>query len=105
MSERKRAGAQEKTSAASNDGSMRHHFNSDADQDEARRILDRVQREASGLEGMSRRAIDRVAKHVTTGDENAEDAVELWSARIGRALGLIITLAIMGWLLFYLLQS
>ncbi|MFC4623766.1 hypothetical protein ACFO1V_00715 [Daeguia caeni] len=106
MNERKRSGASphEVASDASADGTYRHDFR-DADQQESRRILDLVQREAFGLEAMSRHTMKRMAQHITVGDANAEDAVELWSARIGRALGLIVSLAIMGWLLFHLLQS
>jgi len=33
------------------------------------------------------------------------DAVELWATRVGRGLGFLITLAIIVWLIFYLMQS
>ena len=65
-------------------------------QEEARRILDRLEREQSGAEGMVRRS---------AADAPGNDVVELWATRVGRGLGFLITLAIIVWLIFYLMQS
>lgn len=68
--------------------------------EESRRILERIQREqepAGG--GLLRRARD----HVAAADADASDPIELWGTRIGRAIGLVITIAIFGFLLIYIL--
>lgn len=74
-------------------------------QDEAQRILDRLAREQIGAEGIVRRGLSRTAEHLSANDAPENDPIELWATRVGRGLGLIITLAIIGWLLFYLMQS
>jgi hypothetical protein len=74
-------------------------------QEEARRILDRLEREQIGADGLVRRGFARTANHVAAGDAPENDRIEIWATRIGRTLGLLITLAIIVWLLIYLMQS
>ncbi|RLL73562.1 hypothetical protein D8666_15485 [Ochrobactrum soli] len=74
-------------------------------QEEARRILERLEREQTGAEGIVRRGFARTATHLAAGDTPENDRIELWATRIGRTLGLLITLAIIVWLVFYLMQS
>lgn len=71
---------------------------------EAGRILDRLARE-SGPGSLMARAVDGVRGHVTARDDKAEDAIELWGTRIGRALGLLITVALFAWLILLLLRG
>lgn len=74
-------------------------------QEEARRILDRLEREQIGADGLVRRGFARTANHLAAGDAPENDLIEIWATRIGRTLGLLITLAIIVWLLIYLMQS
>lgn len=74
-----------------------------SEQAEARRILERVQCEATG--SLVQRRLARTARHLSAEDVDKTDAVEVWSTRIGRWLGSIITLAIIVWLIIYLLQG
>jgi hypothetical protein len=74
-------------------------------QEEARRILDRLEREQIGADGLVRRGFARTANHLADGDAPENDRIEIWATRIGRTLGLLITLAIIVWLLIYLMQS
>ncbi|KYB45529.1 hypothetical protein AB664_38920, partial [Brucella anthropi] len=74
-------------------------------QDEAQRILERLEREQTGPEGIVRRGLSRTASHLAANDAPENDPIELWATRIGRGLGLIITLAIIVWLISYLIQS
>ncbi|MBC2887375.1 hypothetical protein H7Q97_18505 [Ochrobactrum sp. CM-21-5] len=73
-------------------------------QEEARRILDRLEREQTGAEGIVRRGLTRTASHLSASDAPKNDRIELWATRIGRVLGLLITLAVIIWLVFYLMQ-
>lgn len=73
-------------------------------QEEARRILERLERETTGVEGVVRRGLARAADHLSAGDAPENDRIELWATRIGRALGLLITLAIIFFLITYLMQ-
>lgn len=75
------------------------------EQEEARRILDRLQHEASVTDTLVQRGIARTAKHLSAQDIDKNDPVEVWSTRIGRSLGILITLAIIVWLIIYLLQG
>ncbi|MFD1199776.1 hypothetical protein ACFQ3K_15850 [Brucella gallinifaecis] len=74
-------------------------------QDEARRILERLEREQTGAEGLLRRGFSRTANHLAAHDAPENDKIELWATRAGRWLGLIITLAIIVWLISYLMKS
>lgn len=74
-------------------------------QDEAERILERLAREPTGPQAMVRRGLSRTSKHLSADDAPENDPIELWATRVGRWLGLIITLAIIVWLISYLMQS
>lgn len=71
---------------------------------ESRRILDRVARE-SAADGASFmvRSTNRVRDHLNASDVDPDDRIEIVGTRIGRAIGFVITLAIIGWLIFYIL--
>ncbi|MCR5856793.1 hypothetical protein [Mesorhizobium sp. J428] len=71
---------------------------------ESRRILDRVAKESSA-DGASfvGRGVDRLKGHLHADDVDQADSIEVWGTRVGRAIGFLITLAILGWLLFYIL--
>ncbi|WP_343315099.1 hypothetical protein AAIB41_16530 [Brucella sp. BE17] len=70
---------------------------------ESRRILERL--EQSGADSMVRRGLTRTASHFAADDAPENDHIEVWATRIGRFIGLLITLAIIGWLLLYLLSN
>ncbi len=73
---------------------------------ESRRILDRVAKESSSdTASFVGRGVDRLKGHLTADDVDQTDDVEVWASRVGRGLGFLITLAILGWLLFYLFGS
>lgn len=73
------------------------------DEQESRRILDRVARESDsgGLSQVST-ALGAARRRIEGDMPQGADPVEYWGTRIGRFLGLLITLAIVGWLLLYL---
>jgi hypothetical protein len=73
---------------------------------ESRRILERVARETdpAGNSFLSRRA-RRIHDHVTAADADRADPVEVWGTRIGRTLGLLLTLCLMAWLAFYIVRG
>lgn len=76
-----------------------------AEQNESRRILDRVERDSSGgIAGTSvmARAVERSKNHLAAGDADQSDPIELWGTRIGRALGLILVAGLAVWLILYL---
>lgn len=78
----------------------------DERQQEARRILDRIEREsASGGAGLLMRGVGRTARHLSAHDVDKSDNLEVWGTRIGRLLGLLFMLAIIAWLFIYLMQS
>lgn len=69
---------------------------------ESRRILDRVAKESAADASLMGRGVDRLRGHLNAADVDPTDPVELWASRVGRGLGFLITLAIIGWLLVYL---
>lgn len=71
-------------------------------EEEARRILDRLEQESAGVEGYVRRRAGQAAKHLSAQDADPDDKIELWATRIGRLLGMILSLAIIVWLVLYL---
>jgi hypothetical protein len=69
---------------------------------EARRILDRVDRESAAAgDSALARAASRMRKHFSASDEPTDDNVEIWGKRIGRTLGLALFL----FLLVYLART
>ena len=69
--------------------------NRDADgKDESRRILDRLARES-----------DPSGPVTSARNQRQDDPIEYWGTRIGRGLGLAITLALVIWFAFYIARS
>ena len=72
--------------------------------EEARRILDRVAKESeAGGRSFAARGADRVRGHLAATDADQADLVEVWGTRIGRVLGLVVFIGLVGWLLTYIL--
>ncbi|WP_374832111.1 hypothetical protein [Paenochrobactrum pullorum] len=72
---------------------------------ESEDILARIKLETgSGATGVIARSFNRGREHLKASDLDAQDRVEVWATRFGRILGLIIMLAMMVWLVLYLLQ-
>ena len=71
---------------------------------ESRRILDRVSREVDGGSLMMR-ATSGLRRHVTARDGEADDSIDRWGTRIGRSLALILTLALVIWLITFLIRG
>jgi hypothetical protein len=80
--------------------------NDDGDrrQRESRRILERVSMEESGGTVFGRVA-GRLHDHVAASDTDPTDWAEHWGTRIGRTIGLAVTIVLIGWLLLYLLGA
>lgn len=69
---------------------------------ESKRILDRIAQEGDALTSFASRGARKLGDHVNATDVDQDDWAEKWGSRIGRGLGLLITIAIVGWLLVYL---
>ena len=79
-----------------------------AEENESRRILDRVARDTSGgIAGTSvmARAVERSKNHLAAGDADHSDPIELWGTRIGRVLGLAFVVGLAVWLILYLARG
>jgi hypothetical protein len=76
----------------------------DPQEQESRRILERVSMEESGGTVLGRTA-ERIRDHVAASDADRNDWAEYWGTRIGRTLGLIITVVLIAWLFLYLLGA
>ncbi|MCC2689567.1 MAG: hypothetical protein K0S21_2370 [Rhizobiaceae bacterium] len=48
---------------------------------------------------------ERIRDHVAASDADRNDWAEYWGTRIGRTLGLIITVVLIAWLFLYLLGA
>ncbi|PYE87993.1 hypothetical protein C7477_10935 [Phyllobacterium leguminum] len=81
---------------------MQEQKNNDEGQAEARRILDRINRESDPDHGMVARGFERAKNHLSAADADQADAIEVWGTRIGRVLGLVLVAAAILWLLSYL---
>lgn len=73
-----------------------------SDRDESRRILDRIQQENNVSGGLIGRGTERMRRHLAADDTDQSDPIEVMGTRIGRGLALVVTIAIVGWLLYYL---
>jgi hypothetical protein len=73
---------------------------------ESRRIIERVARETDpgGTSFMARTA-KGARDHVTAADADQSDPIEYWGTRIGRALGLIVAIGLLIWLVLFVIQS
>lgn len=72
------------------------------DEQESRRILDRVARESGPLGGSeTARAAREALDHLAGRDAPADDPVEVWGRRIGRILGVIVAIYLLGQLFLH----
>jgi hypothetical protein len=73
---------------------------------ESRRILERVARETdpSGTSFVAR-TTKGVRDHVSAADADRDDPIEVWGTRIGRTIGLLLTLGLMVWLVLYVIRG
>lgn len=67
--------------------------------EESRRILDRIARESDPSGSLAVRTARRVGRHMRAEDADPTDPVEVWGTRIGRIIGIILLVALAGWLL------
>ena len=66
---------------------------------EARRIMDRIERETDpGGTTIASRSVQRAADHFSARDRDQDDAIELWGTRLGRVIGLVLTIALLVYL-------
>lgn len=78
----------------------------DARKAESEDILARIKSETgSGAAGVIARSFSRGREHLKASELDSQDRVEVWATRAGRILGLIIMLAMILWLVLYLLQA
>jgi len=79
----------------------------DTDRDiESRRILDRIAREAdSSAMPQGSRTAQRVHDHLTAADTDPADPIEYWGTRIGRAIGLVVTIGLIVWLVIFVVRG
>lgn len=73
---------------------------------ESRRILDRIAREADTsapplVSSTARRARD----HLAAADADPADQIEYWGTRIGRAIGLVVTIGLIVWLVIFVVRG
>lgn len=73
---------------------------------ESRRILDRVMREAdSSGPSLISRAAGQSRDPTQAGNAETPDAIEYWGTRIGRTLGLLLCVVLLGWLALFMLRN
>ena len=72
--------------------------------EESRRILDRIARESDGGSLMAR-TTQRAHDHLTAADADRSDWIEHLGTRIGRILGLVITIGLVVWLVAFLIRG
>ena len=72
--------------------------------EESRRILDRIARESDGGSLMAR-TTQRARDHLTAADADRSDWIEHLGTRIGRILGLVITIGLVVWLMAFLIRG
>jgi hypothetical protein len=70
---------------------------------ESKRIIERISRESDG--GMLSRATSGLRDHVTAKDGEAEDAIDRLGTRVGRSLALILSVALIIWLIVFLIRG
>jgi hypothetical protein len=75
----------------------------DAQDKEARRVIERVERESEVLGRSSFvRAAGKARDHLTAAEVEGDDAAELWGRRVGRALSVVAFIVLAAWLFAYL---
>lgn len=75
----------------------------DAREEEARKVIERVERD-SEIVGRSSfvRAAGKARDHLAAADAKGEDPVELWGRRVGRILSVVAFIGLALWLFAYL---
>jgi hypothetical protein len=68
---------------------------------ESQRTLDRIARETDGGSDLFSRTARRARDHVSAADKDPGDQMELWGTRIGRLLGLVLLVALIVYLAFF----
>lgn len=70
---------------------------------EAKKVLERVQRDAEVIGQSSLvRVADRARAHLRGDDADPDDKAELWGRRVGRALSLVAFVLLALWLINFL---
>jgi hypothetical protein len=74
---------------------------------ESRRILDRIASEAdsSAPPPLVSRTAKRTRDHLTAADADPADPIEYWGTRIGRVIGLVVTIGLIVWLVIFLVRG
>lgn len=73
---------------------------------ESLRIIERVARETDpGGTSFVARTAKGARDHVTAADADQSDPIEYWGTRIGRALGLLIAIGLLVWLVYFVTRS
>jgi hypothetical protein len=73
---------------------------------ESRRIIERVARETDpGGTSFIARTAKGARDHVAAADADRSDPIEYWGTRIGRALGLVIAIGLLVWLLLFVTRG
>ncbi|MCV0394304.1 MAG: hypothetical protein K5872_13690 [Rhizobiaceae bacterium] len=72
-------------------------------EEESRRILGQVNDPAA--QGFLMKGADRVLDHVSAGDKDQSDPIEVWGTRIGRTVGVAALFLIALWLLAGMLDT
>ncbi|MBO6640118.1 MAG: hypothetical protein JJ920_19645 [Roseitalea sp.] len=82
---------------------MSHKPPHDEREDEARKVIERVERD-SEIVGRSSfvRAAGKARDHLTAAEADADDPVEVWGRRVGRILSVIAFIVLALWLFAYL---
>jgi hypothetical protein len=74
-----------------------------AREDEAKRALERVARDSEVIgQSTFARTVDRARAHMAADEADANDPVEIWGRRTGRALSVIAFVLLAIWLVAYL---
>lgn len=71
---------------------------------ESRRILGRIAQE-SDPGTVTARLANRARNHMAAADVDASDRIEQLGTRIGRAMALLITIAVLAWAVYFLIQG
>jgi hypothetical protein len=73
---------------------------------ESRRILERVARETDPAgNSFVARSTKGVRDHIIAADADRADLIEVWGTRVGRTLGMLLTLGLMAWLVLYVIRG
>lgn len=73
------------------------------DEQESRRILKQVDGEMQPG-GLVQRTSERLQDHLAASDVDAHDPIEQWGTRIGRTIGALVTIAVIAWAIYVLMN-